>query len=225
MEKTLILGIDSSCSIGSVSLSLDDMPLGEISIEISARSSEKIIPAVDFLLKQTGYSRKEIGLIALSIGPGSYTGLRVGLSSAKAICYANDIPLVKVNTLQALAERLPLAFFAIAPIIDARASLVYSGLFKWGTEKIITKARKLDEFIDMLPDDIVIFTGVDIDKFREPIKDKLGDKAVFAHKWVRFPSALVVSHIAYPKFLKNDIVNIDTVTPEYLRDFMPKKPK
>ncbi|MFP4458372.1 MAG: tRNA (adenosine(37)-N6)-threonylcarbamoyltransferase complex dimerization subunit type 1 TsaB [Candidatus Zixiibacteriota bacterium] len=223
MENTLVLGIDTSCKIGSVSLSEGQRPLGEISLEISARSSEKVMPAVDFLLKQTNRDRRDIGLVALSIGPGSYTGLRVGLSTAKAICYANNIQMVTVNTLHALAERLPLAFFAVAPLIDARASLVYSALYKWGEEKIPTKARKLDDFIDMLPDDMVIFTGLDLNKFGDKIKEKLGEKAVLAHNWVRFPSALVVSHIGFPKFLDGDTADIDGITPEYLRDFMPKK--
>lgn len=217
----LILGIDTSSSIGSVSLSYGYRTIGEISLEITAKSSERLIPAIDFLLSNSGYRKSDIELVALSIGPGSYTGLRVGLSIAKAICYTNNIPMVAVCSLQALAERLPLAFFAVAPIIDARASFVYSALYKWEQEKIPPKARRFEEFLEMLPNDIIIFTGADVEKFAEKIKEGRGDKAVIAHEWVRTPSALVVAQIGYRKFLEEDIVDIDMVIPEYLRDFMP----
>ncbi len=220
-NKPLILGIDTSCNTGSLAFTSGDKPIAEVTLDIKGKGTERIVPTIDFLLKQTKFDKSQIELVAVSIGPGSYTGLRVGLSTAKAICYANDIPIVPVGSLRALAARLPLAFFPIAPLIDAHSAFVYSAMYKWGKEKIPVKARKLDDFLELLPKDIVIFTGADLQKFMEKIKNKLGDRAVFAHEWTRIPSASIVASMGYKKFLAGNTVDVDSLTPEYLRDFMP----
>ncbi len=224
--KKLILGIETSTDTGSIALSLDDTPVSELTVDITSKGSERLVPVIDFMLSQSGFSSDLIDAVSLAIGPGSYTGLRIGLSTAKALCFANEIPLVTVCSLHALALRLPLAFFPVAPLIDAHASLVYGALFKWGQEDISPKAMKLVDFIELLPkNEIVIFTGPDLDTFREKINSVRSDNSVFADKWVRIPSAMIVSCLGYRKLSDGDIADLDELTPEYLRDFMPTEKK
>ncbi len=219
-EKPIILGLDTSCNTGSLAITEGDRPIAELTLDIKGRGTESLVPSIDFLLAQNGYSKKDLDLVAVSIGPGSYTGLRVGLSTAKGISYASGIPIVSVGTLRGLASRLPLAFFPVAPVVDAHSSFVYSALYKWGSERIPPRARKLNDFLELLPKDIIIFTGIDLHKFQDRIKEELGERAVFAHRWARIPSASVIATMGYRKFLAGKIADTDSLTPEYLRDFM-----
>ena len=127
----LILSIDTSCSTAGVSLTRDGIVISEISINDKNTHSVKLMPAIELLFKNVGLSVADLDAVAVVNGPGSYTGLRIGVSAAKAIAYSADVPVIGVNTLDYLARSAGIFGDGyICSVIDARNTHVYYGLFK-----------------------------------------------------------------------------------------------
>ena len=127
---SLILNIETATKNCSVSLAKDGITIltKEIS-EAGYSHAEKLHVFIEEILKETQSNVKDLKAVAVSKGPGSYTGLRIGVSSAKGICYALDIPLIAVDTLQILAKQLKVEKGIIVPMIDARRMEVYSAVY------------------------------------------------------------------------------------------------
>jgi len=218
----LILGIDTSAKIGSIALSDGERAVAELSLVIDSRCSERLIPNIDFILRESGYSKRDIELLAFSAGPGSYTGLRIGLSTMKAIAYAADIPMVAISSLMVLAGRFSLCDMPVVPVVDAHTALVYSAVYRRDQEIIAPEARTLDRFLHTLDEERYLFTGIDSYKFIDRIKDIMKERAIFAPRLHCLPSALTLIDLALKKADEKDFVDIDNYSPEYLRDFSPK---
>src|SRR4030042_1800262 len=136
----LILAVETSTSAGS--LALMDAPLAgkdseaegkclaEHTLNLPGTHSEKLMPAIDNLLREASLSLREIGGIALALGPGSFTALRIGVSTVKGLAYALRVPVVGVPTLDALAQNVRFAPFPVCPVLDARKKEVYAALFR-----------------------------------------------------------------------------------------------
>ncbi|HHY19320.1 MAG TPA: tRNA (adenosine(37)-N6)-threonylcarbamoyltransferase complex dimerization subunit type 1 TsaB, partial [Firmicutes bacterium] len=117
----LTLAIDTSTKTGGAAVVDDNHVLGEYVLDIERKThSERVIPAIDNVLKGIGISMKDIGAVAVAYGPGSFTGLRIGLATAKALSLSLDIPVYKVDTLEALASQLSYVDGLILPLFNAR---------------------------------------------------------------------------------------------------------
>jgi tRNA threonylcarbamoyladenosine biosynthesis protein TsaB len=125
-----ILALDTSSRAGSAALLDDDRLIAAHQLDVSATHSERLLPAVDRLLADAGWTIGDIELLACAKGPGSFTGLRIGIASAKGIAVAAELPLVGVNSLEATAQALAFAAGPICPMIDARKRQVYAALFQ-----------------------------------------------------------------------------------------------
>lgn len=125
----LLLAIDSSTTAASVALQQDELLVGESLVQGGQRHSVQLMPLIDQLLQRTQRTVEDLDAVAVSIGPGSFTGLRVGLAAAKGLCMALDLPLIGVSTLQVLAHNLAYSQHLICPVIYARKREIYTALY------------------------------------------------------------------------------------------------
>lgn len=127
----LTLAIDTATRVCSVALCRGREVLAEYSINIGMTHSEGLLPQIEQLMQRTGTNKKEIGLLAVSMGPGSFTGLRIGLATAEAMAYSWQCRLHGVSTLKALAYNVPVEGLVLSPVLDAQKGNYYQALYKW----------------------------------------------------------------------------------------------
>jgi tRNA threonylcarbamoyladenosine biosynthesis protein TsaB len=184
----IILAVDTTTFAGSVALLEKTKLLAEVNIDSASTYSERLLPAVDFILKTNGMNIKDMDGFALAAGPGSFTGIRIGLSTVKSFSYASGKPVAAVSTLKALAWKLrhPQNHL-ICSLLDAKKGEIYAALFeskRGKLKEIVTQgAYSPDHFFSILPSNrIVFFTGNGIVPYRDKIFEYFKDKARFSHR-------------------------------------------
>jgi tRNA threonylcarbamoyladenosine biosynthesis protein TsaB len=219
-----ILNIETTTTNCSVSLSNQ----GETVVLKEDYSSnyshaERLHVYIDQVLKEANITVNELDAVAISKGPGSYTGLRIGVSTAKGLCYAADKPLISVATLKALAHQITMDEGIIIPMLDARRMEVYSAVYDANHSQIReTQAQILEAnvFDDYLEDNKVYFVGNGVEKAKEIINHP---NAIFIEG--KLPSANEMSILSYKKYKKSDIEDVAYFEPYYLKDFIAIKSK
>ncbi len=222
----IILNIETATKNCSVSLAKD----GEVLIikELNNGNyshAEVLHPFIVEILKEVNLTTDKIDAVAVSKGPGSYTGLRIGVSAAKGLCFAFDKPLISVNTLTSLAHAIVIDTGFIVPMLDARRMEVYSSILNADYTSIREiKAEIIDgnSFSEFLEKDKVYFLGDGAAKCKEVITHV---NAIFVDD--KFPSAKEMAELSYNKYKKNDIEDVAYFEPFYLKDFVviPEKKK
>ncbi|MBQ4818665.1 tRNA (adenosine(37)-N6)-threonylcarbamoyltransferase complex dimerization subunit type 1 TsaB [Aquimarina sp. MMG016] len=214
-----ILYIETATTNCSVCLAKDNEIVASIEdYDTKYSHAERLHNYIDQVMKEAEVLFKDLSAVAVSKGPGSYTGLRIGVSTAKGLCYALDIPLISIPTLQSLALQVNTNDGYIVPMLDARRMEVYSVVFSGSFEQVReTKAEILseDSFQDYLQDDKVYFIGNGVEKFTEICEHK---NAVFIKK--KLPSANEMATLGYSKFLEKDFEDVSYFDPYYLKDFV-----
>lgn len=160
----IILSLDTSCKTAMVSAAEDDTILASVTVQDHKTHSVKMLPAVEYVLSAAGKLPGDVSLVAVTNGPGSYTGLRIGVTTAKTFAYSLNIPVVGINTLEMLAASLCGAQdFLICPMIDARNTRVYAALYRGGQVLRDAYAVSCEELFAMIeetyPGEKVYFTG------------------------------------------------------------------
>jgi len=236
---SLIINIETATRICSVGLALDGKILAiRESTEKNIHAS-RVTVFIKEILEENGVTMNDLDAIAVSKGPGSYTGLRIGVSVAKGLCYALDIPLIAISTLQAMAAgAVELAGDNIdkndllCPMIDARRMEVYSALFDAengevrGIEAEIIEAGSLSGF---LADRRVWFFGDGAEKCREVLS--VSNNALFladilpAGKVPSIPSARYLAKLSYLADIRNEYADVAYFEPYYLKDFIAGIPR
>ncbi|WP_108866479.1 tRNA (adenosine(37)-N6)-threonylcarbamoyltransferase complex dimerization subunit type 1 TsaB [Aquimarina aquimarini] len=215
-----ILCIETSTTNCSVALAKDDkiIQLKE-DYNSSYSHAERLHNFINDVIKGAGIDISDLSAISVSKGPGSYTGLRIGVSAAKGLCYALDIPLISIPTLESLAIQITEEGAYVVPMIDARRMEVYSAVFESMRYDEVreTKAEILTEtsFQTYLKDKKVYFIGNGVDKFSKICNDV---NAVFIQN--KLPSANEMAMLSYPKFLRQDFEDVSYFDPYYLKDFV-----
>lgn len=215
---SLILNIETSTKNCSVAIAKNgETVLCREIAEEGYSHAEKLHVFIEEIMAEAGVSFTELTAIAVGQGPGSYTGLRIGVSAAKGLCFALNIPLIAVDTLETLASQAKVADGKIIPMLDARRMEVYSEIFdaqlqvERGIEaEIITE----DSFKDMT--DTVYFVGDCAEKGKTVLTK---DNFVFLEE-IKYPSAREMSKISFDKYQKSDTVDVAYFEPYYLKDFM-----
>ena len=138
-----ILGIDTSTPIGSVALIDGDTLAAEHTLNIVQAHSSRLMPAIDTVLKWSDVTADDLDGCAVGIGPGSFTGIRIGVATIKSLCYALDKPIVGVSTLEAVAYNLRWTNGTICPLLDARRSEIYGAIFQGGGRMATSQRRPL----------------------------------------------------------------------------------
>jgi tRNA threonylcarbamoyladenosine biosynthesis protein TsaB len=219
-----ILSIETSTTNCSVSLSFEGETLVlKEDYDNNYSHAERLHVYIDQVLKQADILSSQLDAIAVSKGPGSYTGLRIGVSAAKGLCFALGKPLIAISTLEALSHQVKTKEGIIIPMLDARRLEVYSAIFDNGYNRLReTQAQVLNEdsFKSYLEDSKVTFIGNGVSKTKELINHK---NAIFIED--KLPSANEMSQLAYSKYKKNDIEDVAYFEPYYLKDFVALRPK
>ena len=219
-----ILSIETATTNCSVSLSKDGETLHLKEDYGNGYShAEKLHLYIDEILKDAKLNKTQLDAIAVSKGPGSYTGLRIGVSAAKGLCFALDIPLISIATLESLAHQVKTDSGLIVPMLDARRMEVYAAIYSSSLkEKRIIEAQILDEtsFKTELETQKVTFIGSGVEK----TKRLLNSKNAFYIEG-KLPSADQISALSYAKFKKLDFEDVAYFEPYYLKDFIALKPK
>lgn len=210
-----ILAVDTSSKICSVAILEDNKIIDEINLDNGRTHSENLMPIVAEILEKNNIKLSEIDLIGCVVGPGSFTGIRIGVSSIKAMAEVNKIPIASVTALETLAK-IDVSGNIKVSLIDARNNQVYCGIFD-------EKYEKKEEYI---ADDILNVIEI-LKKYESLIC--IGDGAVL-HKELLEQNlanlefsekndqrAGMAGKIAYQKYLNNDLKNADTIVPVYLR--------
>ena len=221
-----ILNLETSTKNCSVSIAQNGevVALQELNSE-GYSHAEKLHPFIQKCMESSGVRFEDIDAIAVGKGPGSYTGLRIGVSAAKGLCFAHDIPLLSINSLEILARTSEHFDGMIVPMLDARRMEVYSAVFdsnyNWLRE---TKAEIInsESFLPLLRQGKVLFLGDGAEKCKEVIQH---NNAFFLDD--SFPSAQQMAMMSYEKFQKGLFENVAYFEPFYLKDFIvtPEKKK
>jgi len=220
---SIIIQIDTASSHAAVSISKEGKLLQSIGNENQQEHAAFLQPAIQQLLKEQQLTLQDIDAVAVVIGPGSYTGLRVGLASAKGICYALKKPLMAISTLKLMAaaalqvvskqhDALPL----LCPMMDARRMEVFTAVYNGALEAVVpTKAMLLnnDSFVDILLQNKVLFFGSGAAKFR-PLTNHLN--ALFA---TDYNSIDAMCALSFEQFLKQQFEELAYCEPLYLKEF------
>jgi tRNA threonylcarbamoyladenosine biosynthesis protein TsaB len=221
----LILSIETSTTVCSAALHRDGKLLSVLEVHQEYSHASKLGLLVQEAIRLADVQEREIEAVAVAAGPGSYTGLRIGVSLAKGFCYALDIPLISVATLEILAARVskissPEAL--LCPMIDARRMEVYCAVFDKNLEVVEgVKAQIVEEntFQEYLQDKPVIFFG----------NGAMKCNGVITHPHAKFvaginPSATELGELAFTKFASGHHEDLDDFVPLYLKEFLIKKP-
>ena len=148
-----ILAIDTATMVSSVAVADEKKLLGELTVQTRLTHSETLLPHIQQVLKMAGVGKNQLKAVAVSLGPGSFTGLRIGLGAAKAIAYGLNIPIIGVPTTEALAWHYPVPGIVTIPFIDAQKGNVYSGIYAWQESKIVelspVQVYTLDEALEL----------------------------------------------------------------------------
>jgi tRNA threonylcarbamoyladenosine biosynthesis protein TsaB len=230
----LILNIETSTEVCSVGLSRDGETVALKENKEGLNHSSLLSLFIDDILKENSLTARDLDAVAISMGPGSYTGLRIGVSTAKGVCYGAEIPLIAVSTLQAVAQPVhelanknglldspESAWFC--PMTDARRMEVFCAFYdNNNTLKKDIAAEIIDNesFLDILNEREVVFFGNGADKCKEAI----------THKNAKFiddilPTAKNMAKIAEDHFAKKEFADVAYFEPFYLKDFVATTPK
>ncbi len=216
-----ILNIETATKNCSVSLAKEGKTLLYKEVAEQGYShAEKLHVFIEELLQEAGVAFSDLKAVAVSKGPGSYTGLRIGVSAAKGFCYALEIPLISIDTLQLLAEQVEITDGWIVPMIDARRMEVYSAVFDAQHQKIqATQAEIITEESYKHNTENLYFVG----DCQEKLQTLLTQPNFHFLPNVVFPSAKEMSRLSYLKYLNQELEDVAYFEPFYLKDFLITK--
>ena len=211
----LILGLDTTGNTLSVALCENKKILGEFTIHDTKKHSVTLLPAVKSMLSILDRSLSEVEMVAVSVGPGSFTGIRIGVASAIGIAQALCVPVAEVDTLDALLENV---FFdgTICAIMDARRGQVYAAAKKGDIKIVESCAIDLKELLARLGGGRVMFVGDAIDTYKEVILKNRPD-CLFAKEAARYQRASSVCALGYKKCKQEKVTTYQLVRANYLR--------
>ena len=217
-----ILGIDTSSMAASVAVIEDNKLICEYTINTKKTHSQKLMPMIENMLGLSDLNVREIDAIAVCEGPGSFTGLRIGMATAKAIAHVNDIPVIGVNSLEALAANMNLCDKKICSILDAQRNQVYTGRYQYeGTKLVEIKEigiQQIDELLEELAQsgEQWILVGEAVYKYEDKIREISNIEIPAASNNVTKAGSLC--SVAKVKFDEGkDIFDCYTVNPLYIR--------
>ena len=222
----IILNIETSSKNCSVSISENGKIIGLKEQSFDEYSHSKSLHVfIDEIFKQTKLSPQKLSAVAISEGPGSYTGLRIGVSAAKGICVALNLPLIAIDTMQILARKIECAEGYIISAMDARRDEIYYSVFKSNNCKIPIKVGKTDcmiitsdSFSNYFESSTVNFVGNCNEKINKFLNH---DNIIFSD--FMLPSANEMGIISFASFKKGEFEDVSDFQPKYLKEFGGKK--
>ena len=215
----LVLAFDTATQAASAALLDEDRVIASRYFDTGNQHSRGLFVEISQLFEISGRNWGELDAVATTTGPGSFTGLRIGLSASKGICLARCIPLVGISTLEALAGRLPYARLPVWALLDARRGQVYAALYetKSGYPKVLREPRALapEVLVEELAGTEILLTGKGARAYRALLSGLEG--AHFAPGQIDNPDAATVGWLGLAKLARREVLEVDFAEPEYLR--------
>jgi tRNA threonylcarbamoyladenosine biosynthesis protein TsaB len=216
--------VETSTLSGAAALVEGDTVVAEYRLNVAITHSERLLPAIDHVLATAGLRPADVDAFAVAIGPGSFTGLRIGLATMKSLAFVAGKPLCGVPTLDALAWSLPFAAYPVCPVLDARKGEVYTALYRTDGGRL----ERLWEYRALAPEALaaalerehggpVVFLGDGVATYAAVLRERLGEAARFAPPAQRLPSAVTVAELARAGLERGETADPATLVPLYLR--------
>ncbi len=221
IQPPVILALELSGMCGSIALVSQGLTVCEHSLYTPKTHSQRLIDLIDRIICDSEISWDEISAIAVSLGPGSFTGLRIALSTAKGLAMAFGKQLIGIPTLDGLANQLHHFPTLVCPIIDARKKEVYTALYKCDASGV---PNKKSDYMVLSPIDLIslikeptIFVGDGVTVYGDEIRENAGDLAIFSPIELNFTRASSIGMLATKKYLADDFLDPATASPLYVR--------
>lgn len=216
-----ILAFETTSHVASVAVLSDEMLLGEFTINHPKTHSQKLMPMLEMLLEALEIKISEFDYLAVTSGPGSFTGVRIGVATVKGLAQPHNIPVIAVSSLEALCQPFMSFEGLICPIMDARKNEVYTALYQW--EKGLMKTLQPDQAVEPMAwleilektDQTIMLVGDGLPKYAEIFKEKLGERLILAPRAYNRQRASSVAQMAFERM--DQTVSYDAVPTEYLR--------
>lgn len=213
-----ILGIESSTAAGSAAVVEGELLRGEVWFAGAGTHSQMLLGSVAKVLELAGTQPRNLNGVAVGLGPGSFTGVRVALSTAKGLAFGLGIPLVGVPTLEGLAAGVAHCCGLVCPMVDARARRVYTALFRFLEDSM--QQTEEEALRDLLPwllgfKEPVLFVGDGALEYRELIRESLGRLARFAPVECSLPRAATVARLGGRRIKRGECDDLDLLSPRY----------
>jgi tRNA threonylcarbamoyladenosine biosynthesis protein TsaB len=216
-----VLGIDTATSCGSVGLIDDGEILSDYLLNIPVTHSERLLGAIEFVLKEARCPIENIDGWAISIGPGSFTGLRIGVSTVKGLAFATGKPVAGVSTLDVLASQIAPTSYLICTILDARKKEVYTAFYRYEEDGSL---RRQSNYQAIGPEDLVkkiteqtIFLGDGVRTYRDFLLNSLPSLAIFPLAPLHVSRGSVVAKLGSELLQKGEYLDLPTFVPIYVR--------
>ena len=218
-----VLALDTSSLVAGVAIMDDDRLIAEYNLNHKKTHSQKLMPMIMDIMKSVELTPKDIDVYAASSGPGSFTGLRIGITTVKAIAYSLNKPVVGVPTLDALAYNIPMTQSIICPIMDARNNQVYTAIYKWDNTVLDRQSEYMGipvaELVSRIKEraESVVFVGDGVPVYKDFLIGELGERCGFAPANLQLQKGASVAKAAIDKINKGLTESPFDMVPFYLR--------
>ena len=218
-----VLAVDTSTMVSTCAVLDDEKILGEYSLNQEVTHSENLVPMIKEMLDNLGLKASDIDLYGVATGPGSFTGLRIGIATVKSLAHVFDKPIVGVSTLEGLAFNLPYKGI-IVPMIDARRNRVYTGIYRWENGNIINiiepTIMEIDALLEYLNKNYnnIMVNGNGATLYKDKIMSTLGEKVKLAPVGLNGCRAASICELSLLKWKEGKVNDYYTLVPNYLRE-------
>jgi tRNA threonylcarbamoyladenosine biosynthesis protein TsaB len=216
-----VLGIDTCTSCGSVGLIDEAKIISEYTLNIPVTHSERLLRAIEFVLREAGCAIREIDGWAISLGPGSFTGVRIGVSTVKGLSFATQKPVAGVSSLDVLASQISPTAYLICPIIDARKREVYAAFYRYEEGQFL---KRLSDYLTLRPEDLIrrideqtIFVGDGVKTYGDDLRNSLPSLTILPPAPLHIPHGSVVARLGLELFQKGEHLDLPAFSPIYVR--------
>lgn len=216
-----ILGIETATSILSLAVIDGEELLVDHTRDLGLRHSSELMPAISRIIEENNLNVQDIDGLSVSIGPGSFTGLRIGLATAKGLAQTLNVPLVGIPTLDGMVSNCLFSEFVVCPLLDARKSEVYTALYRMDA---CGEMERLTEHLAISPEGLVemieeptVFLGNGLKTYGSLIKKELGDLAHFAPAQFWVPRATNIARLGLREIKEGWVGDLSSMVPLYLR--------
>ncbi len=215
-----LLAIETSTMLGGVAILDNEKLIAESRINVKTTHSERLMSEIDRLLVCSSLKIDDIDVFGISIGPGSFTGLRVGLSAIKGLAYGTSKKIVSVPTLEAFAWNVSFSKYQVCPMLDARKKEVFAAIFKWHKDRFVRvmdeRAIKIEELCRLIYEP-TIFLGEGAILYKDTIEAWLKDLAILGNPQIMVPLPSNTAYLCMLKAKNGEFDDPITLTPFYLR--------
>ena len=223
MDK-FILAIETSGRLGSVAVMRNDEIVSFLVSGVQRTHSERLMPVIDSVMRLSGIKNEQLDAIAVSIGPGSFTGLRIGVGTAQGLATALDIQVIPIETTLALSHNIPGSESPVRVIMVSRKNELYTAEFRWrdeGFERLTPDRAETPEQVVAAIQERTVFIGDGVPKWGKFFKSILGEDFVTIPPICNLPRAEIVGYLGFNAMQKGAAVDPSLVTPKYVREPTP----